>query len=55
MIKAVMTTEHAVVRVHDEFVRGDVEAMMPRLDQIVSASYRRRLARFPMDQKKTVR
>lgn len=43
MIKAVMTTDHAVVRVHDEYVCEDVNTVMPQLDRIVSAAYKRRL------------
>lgn len=45
MIKTEFISSRSVVRVHDEFIRKDVDAVMPQLNNIVSESYRRRLTK----------
>lgn len=43
MIKTEFTSSRCVVRVHDEYIRKDVDAVLPRLNSIVSDAYKRRL------------
>lgn len=51
MIRTEIKSARATIRVHDEFICANVEAVMPQLDQIVSEAYQRRLSeprKFPV-------
>ena len=55
MIKTEFISNRSVVRVHDEFIRKDVDAVMPQLNNIVSESYRRRLTGHLRDPQRIIR
>lgn len=44
MIASRMEGERALVRIHDEYCESVPEALLPRLNKIVTDAYRRRTA-----------